>query len=93
MATVTEGRFQCPCCDYFVLSQRARHDTCPICCWEDDGSDLGEIDAISSANHISLRQARTNFASYGAADHAAVSLVAPASARVGLRRESRARGG
>lgn len=93
MATVTEGRFQCPCCDYYVLAQHSRHEICPVCWWEDDGSNLGEIDAISSANHISLRQARANFANYGAADQAAVSLVVPASARAGLRRETRACGG
>lgn len=93
MSDVREGRFQCPCCDYYVHDQRGRHDTCPICWWEDDGSDLGDVKAISSANHISLLEARTNFARFGAADQAAVSLVAPASARVGLRRELRARRG
>jgi len=93
MVPVTEGRFQCPCCDYYTLPSHARHETCPVCWWEDDGSNLGEIDAVSSANHISLRRARKNFAQFGAADQAAVSLVAPAAARVGLRRELRALGG
>ena len=91
MSDVPEGRFQCPCCDYYTLDARNRHDTCPVCWWEDDGSDLGEIDAVSPANHISLRRAREHFARYGAADQAAVSLVAPASARLGLRRELRSR--
>jgi len=91
MSDVREGRFQCPCCDFYVFQQRGRHDTCPVCWWEDDGSDLDAPDAVSPANHISLREARANFARFGAADQAAVSLVAPASARAGLRRERRAR--
>lgn len=87
-----EARFQCPCCDYYVLDARGRHQVCPVCYWEDDGVDLDELDAVSSANHISLRRARSNFARMGAADEAAVSLVAPGEELAGLRRELRAPG-
>lgn len=82
---------QCPCCDFFSLSRRAAHEICPVCYWEDDGQDLDRIDEVSAPNHITLRSARRNFLDHGASDPAAVSLVAPPTARAGLRREQRAR--
>jgi hypothetical protein len=85
-----EARCQCPCCDYYTLESRGRYTVCPACFWEDDGIDLDDIDGVSSANHISLRKARANFARLGAADEAARSLVAPRGELNGLRRELRA---
>lgn len=87
---VQEGRHQCPCCDYYTLSDRGSFEVCPVCYWEDDGADLQSLDVISDANHITLRQARGNFERMGAADQAAVSLVATSDERAGLRREQRA---
>lgn len=87
---VPEGTHQCPCCDYYTLTGRAGFEVCPICYWEDDGQDLGELDVVSGRNHITLRQARKNFLAIGASDQAALSLVAPAPAREGVRREVRA---
>lgn len=81
---------QCPCCDYYALEQRAARETCPVCYWEDDGQDLGQLDTVSVANHITLRQGRLNFQRIGACDDAALSLVAAVSDRAGLRREQRA---
>ncbi len=80
---------QCPCCDYFTLERRASFDVCFICYWEDDGQDLDEVDRVSDPNHITLRQARENFRDCGASDRAAVSLVATAAQRDGVRREIR----
>ncbi|MDR1075518.1 MAG: hypothetical protein LBL59_04225 [Xanthomonadaceae bacterium] len=72
---------QCPCCDYFTLDERGFHDICPICFWEDDGTDLGELDAPSSANRqLTLRQARENFVRLGACDEEAVADVLPVAA-------------
>jgi hypothetical protein len=87
---VVEGRYQCPCCDYFTLQGRGGYEICPVCYWEDDGQDLDRLDVVSGPNHITLRQARENFVRMGAADDAARGLVAPASARARLRREVRA---
>ncbi len=87
-----EHRYQCPCCDYFVLEARGFHQVCPVCCWEDDGIDVDTLDAVSKSNHITLRQARANFAEFGASDQAALSLAATAEQIAGLRREYRARG-
>lgn len=87
---VTEGRYQCPCCDYYVLHARGAYEVCPVCYWEDDGQDLDRLDEVSGPNHITLRDARGNFAAIGAADHAARGLVAPRSVLARLRREVRA---
>ncbi len=81
---------QCPCCDYYSLARRSAHDVCPVCYWEDDGTDLGDMDELSRANHITLFDARHNFSAFGASDQAALSLVASPSERLGLRREQRA---
>ena len=85
-----EGPCQCPCCDYYALPERAAYSICPICYWEDDGQDLDRLDELSGPNHITLRQARQNFARVGAADQAAVGLVASPGERAGVRREVRA---
>lgn len=84
-----EGSHQCPCCDYFSLAKRGSYDICQVCYWEDDGQGLGQLDDVSRPNHITLREGRLNFARCGAADLAAVSLVASESERRGLRREVR----
>ncbi len=84
-----QGNHQCPCCDYFSLHRRGSYDVCPVCYWEDDGLGLGDMDVVSAPNHITLRQARESFRRCGAADLAAVSLVAAVSELAGLRREVR----
>ena len=81
---------QCPCCDYYSLDERGAYEICPVCYWEDDGQDLDQLDVVSGPNHITLRQARHNFALIGACDDAALALVADAQERAGLRREQRA---
>ena len=85
-----DGRYQCPCCDYYSLTARAGFEVCPICYWEDDGQDMDQLDVVSGPNHITLRQGRFNFERIGACDQTAVSLVADASEYPGLRREVRA---
>lgn len=87
---VPEGEFQCPCCDYYTLAGRAGFEICPICYWEDDGQDMGELDRVSGPNHITLRAARENFERIGASDEAALPLVAAPGDRDGVRREVRA---
>ena len=58
---------QCACCDRFSLTD-GDWEICPVCFWEDDGLGIGEPDEESGPNHITLRQARANFASFGACD-------------------------
>ena len=82
--------YQCPCCDYFSMSERGAYLICPVCYWEDDGQEMDRLDEVSGCNHITLRQARENFESFGASDQSALSLVATREQRAGLRREQRA---
>jgi hypothetical protein len=56
----------CPCCGYDTLDQRGDFDICDICFWEDDGADDAQLDAVSGPNHITLREARRNYLTFGA---------------------------
>ncbi|MEZ6015597.1 MAG: CPCC family cysteine-rich protein [Planctomycetota bacterium] len=85
-----QGRYQCPCCDYYTLHSHGSHEICPVCYWQDDGQGMDRLDEVSGPNHITLRQGRENFNAIGAADHAARSLVVAASERARIRREVRA---
>jgi hypothetical protein len=54
----------CPCCGFRTLESPGDYDICPVCYWEDDGN--RDPERHSSANHLTLGQARRNFAEYGA---------------------------
>jgi hypothetical protein len=60
----------CPCCGYLVYSKggRNKHLICPICFWEDDPSQLEDMDLAEGANKVSLNTARNNFDEYGVSD-------------------------
>jgi len=59
--------FQCPCCDYYTLPKRGVYEICPICYWEDEfETEINDLDTVSDANHITLREARMNFRQIGA---------------------------
>jgi hypothetical protein len=64
-----EPRSECPCCGWLTLSRRGEYEICPVCFWEDDGTEAPE--RLSSANHLTLREARRNFLAIGAVDPAA----------------------
>lgn len=59
------GLFQCPCCEYFTLNSISQNDICPVCFWEDDWHQKKFPDDEDGPNHISLNQARKNYAEYG----------------------------
>jgi len=71
------AQFQCPCCDFFTLEAWGEYDICPICRWEDDGSDLDRPDEVSSPNRITLREGRHNFRQYGVSDRARLPHALP----------------
>lgn len=62
----------CPCCGYRSLPCRHEWEICPVCFWEDDCSDE---DTLSGANRMTLREARHNYASFGASSRAALDSV------------------
>ena len=66
MDTNTFKKYKCPCCDFYTLNNKANNtfQICPICYWEDDGVQLHNPNYVGGANHISLNQAKKNFASF-----------------------------
>jgi hypothetical protein len=48
-----------------------------VCLWEDDAVQFNDPNCMGGANHVSLAQARRNFASYGACDEGAREYVRP----------------
>jgi hypothetical protein len=62
-------RYPCDCCGYKTLLKPGHYEICPVCRWEDDRCDnnrrQGGPDAPSGPNHISLSEARANFARFG----------------------------
>lgn len=90
MSPPNEPLHQCPCCDHFTLPARGDWDICPVCFWEDDGSDLSQPESPSSCNHgLTLREARANFARGGACEEAMLPHVCSAEERQGYRHEPR----
>lgn len=81
---------QCPCCDYFTLEERRAWEICPVCYWEDDGQDLGDLDEPSGCNHgLTLRRGRENFQRLGACELQVVEYVCSAEERNQYRHVSR----
>lgn len=59
-------QYPCPCCGYIVFRNRpGNHETCPICRWEDDLSQLRFADMIGGVNDVSLKQAQQNYIAFG----------------------------
>lgn len=56
----------CPCCFFLTLDERGNYNICPVCRWEDDGSDI--LDRYSSVNRTTLKEARANFSEIGVAN-------------------------
>jgi hypothetical protein len=54
---------ECCCCGYKALSKRREYNVCPVCFWEDDGTESDE--AYSSPNHLTLGEGKRNFQGRG----------------------------
>jgi hypothetical protein len=64
-----DKRHKCPCCEYFTLiDQPGLYEICPVCFWMDDPLQFADPDCIRPTNRISLKEARSNYLSYGAID-------------------------
>jgi hypothetical protein len=68
---------RCPCCRNRTLSERGVFDICPVCYWEDDGQDDHDAAIVRGGPNgsLSLEQARTNYAAYGASEERFKSCV------------------
>jgi hypothetical protein len=90
MSPPNEPLHPCPCCDYFTLPARGDWDICPVCFWEDDGSDLARPEMPSGCNHgLTLREARANVARLGACEEAMHPHVCAAAERQRYRHQPR----
>ncbi len=81
--------YQCPCCDYFSLPERGNYLICKVCFWEDDGINVDALDKNSGPNHMTLREGRANFRSFGACDREMLKNVLLAEERAAFRHEPR----
>jgi hypothetical protein len=65
-----ENRFRCPCCGYKTLHIPGALGLCPVCWWEDDGQDDEDAEEVRLTvnGQLSLRQARSHYAAFGASD-------------------------
>ena len=57
------GKFQCPCCDYFTLDEVGVYNICEVCFWEDDGT---TSEHGFSPNGSTLNEARSNYLKFSA---------------------------
>lgn len=55
--------FTCPCCNYKTILEKGNYEICPICFWEDDGSN--DLLKYSHVNHMTLKNAKDNFKTKG----------------------------
>jgi hypothetical protein len=62
---MSKNEYRCPCCRTLVEEE---HDTdiCQECKWHDDG--VKDLDEWCYCNGNTLREARANYAKYGACD-------------------------
>lgn len=55
---IVKGRIElleeCPCCHYKTLTERGQYEVCPVCFWEDDGSN--DTIRYSYPNHMSIEE-------------------------------------
>ncbi len=71
---MTSATTSCPVCGFLTL-RGGPFDVCRVCFWEDDG--VRDPGAASTANRLTLAQARANFAAFGACDRRLAHLVRP----------------
>lgn len=65
--------FTCPCCGYKTLTTRGEYEICSICLWEDSGTD--QDDVYSGPNHMTLKEAKNNYLTYGTVNGISVTRI------------------
>ena len=62
--------YPCPCCGYLSYSEPpGSYESCEICLWKDDPSQLRYPETRGGANRASLVEAQEDFRSTGAPEH------------------------
>lgn len=69
--------YPCPCCGFLTLGETppGTFEICPVCFWEDDNVQAKSPTFEGGANDVSLAQARSNFAKFGAISRDALKHV------------------
>ncbi|OYD06598.1 CPCC family cysteine-rich protein [Paludifilum halophilum] len=67
--------FPCPCCKYQTFLERGQYEVCPVCFWEDDGSN--EPTRYSSVNQMTLGDGQVHFKEYGAVSKKSLQFIKP----------------
>ena len=57
------GKYKCPCCEFFTLDEYNIYDICPVCFWEDDGAVMNED--FSGPNGMTLAEGRAAYKEHG----------------------------
>ena len=72
-------KYACHCCGYLTHSSPpvGTYEICPVCFWQEDAVQSDDPSYLGGANQVSLAQARSNFATYGACEEAAREFVRP----------------
>lgn len=65
--------FKCPCCEYKTLEKFSEYFICPVCFWEDDGTNSD--DKYSTANRMLLGDAKRNFLTFKAIDEKSLAFL------------------
>ncbi len=67
---MTPHLYACPVCGYLTRREESlgTYDVCPVCFWEDDPVQGADPNRSGGANHVSLNEAKRNFASFGASE-------------------------
>jgi len=70
MQTERHKQYPCPCCGYLTFDELppGTFFICHVCGWEDDEVQFDDPNFRGGANEVSLNEARTNYAEFGAAD-------------------------
>src|SRR5262249_61190046 len=76
---MNDARHACACCGYRTLPAKGDYELCPVCFWEDDGQSDDDADEVYGGPNgsLSLTQARSNFAAFGACDREFIENVRP----------------
>jgi hypothetical protein len=79
METGNHKNYPCPCCGFLTISEPppGTFEICIVCGWEDDEVQFDSPDRQGGANGVSLNEARSNYAKFGAAKKESIKDARP----------------